>query len=867
MFEYVNRGESYHLAVQLLHRIFCPGGRWDGDNFDDLLVELQQASLINFCTEEKKILTLSIHPLVRAWAQDRLQSEDTTVFRNAMARVLACGAAPPGADLHERMISHINAMKPHWDQLHINELTSFAVLLAFPGIADDSVMIWERALKEVKEIHGNSSEITLEVTRKLKDMYVIQGDEKRAAMIQEEITFNSPGYVPTDSASFIVTTPTTPTIAPIANVALPATVKRTFTPSRPDELSILIGERVRVIIDYDDGWALCEKTATGEQGVIPQECLDRQMKDSTVSDSSQNVHIVQGESRPVGTRSSSIIHEDKDHPSSGHNENFGPSRTETNPSEREAGPGIGISGLLHHIRRDEESIVNQTAKHPNAEFDAADLAIRIKVVQEISTDGGGDASETSLVTMSTTWWAQTLQSMSREVESRISSYGVYNTLTIDSLTSLATHLEMGRRFDAAEGLRRSILEGRRLIELKMSPKVVLALDSLASNYQSQERYRDAIPLLEEMVELLRANKERKRTLLHAMERLARCYEQLEMVEETETKRAEILLLRREMGSEENPNKVYHAVEKLASCYEEQGKYLQAIDLLRELLETRSRLFGPMKECSVSTAERLALALEAVGHFEMAQPLREALLCLYEHNESELSSSISTTIESLALNYALQGTPNQSIALLERYAYTPNLLRRLPLNDQRSLKGLLARFYEKAGLIKKAQLLLLERLDSEALDLETKISSLKHLTVIHGTQEKRDEARNLQAAVQNTKQRYFGPDDFTTPSTIGQLPMSQGRIDHGNPAMPMQEPRQLPAQSGQSDESAGANDIRATLDAQSASRTMYVGRMWSQYVISITDPPQPPQPSQPARAPTILSQFRNVVRSSKKQEKL
>jgi hypothetical protein len=39
-------------------------------------------------------------------------------------------------------------------------------------------------------------------------------------------------------------------------------------------MSISIGEVVRVIGEYDDGWVLC-MNGRGDQGVVPLECLDR----------------------------------------------------------------------------------------------------------------------------------------------------------------------------------------------------------------------------------------------------------------------------------------------------------------------------------------------------------------------------------------------------------------------------------------------------------------------------------------------------------------------------------------------------------------------------------------------------------------
>jgi hypothetical protein len=52
-------------------------------------------------------------------------------------------------------------------------------------------------------------------------------------------------------------------------------VRRTFTPTLPDELSIANGEAVRVLAVYDDGWCKARKLdANGDEGVVPYECLE-----------------------------------------------------------------------------------------------------------------------------------------------------------------------------------------------------------------------------------------------------------------------------------------------------------------------------------------------------------------------------------------------------------------------------------------------------------------------------------------------------------------------------------------------------------------------------------------------------------------
>ncbi|KAK7030247.1 hypothetical protein VNI00_014264 [Paramarasmius palmivorus] len=52
------------------------------------------------------------------------------------------------------------------------------------------------------------------------------------------------------------------------------TVRCTFIPTLDDELWIAVGEIIKVLREYDDGWALCEN-AGRQRGVVPVECLER----------------------------------------------------------------------------------------------------------------------------------------------------------------------------------------------------------------------------------------------------------------------------------------------------------------------------------------------------------------------------------------------------------------------------------------------------------------------------------------------------------------------------------------------------------------------------------------------------------------
>lgn len=88
------------------------------------------------------------------------------------------------------------------------------------------------------------------------------------ASANANIMFNQTSYTAADLSGAV---PITRTPSPPAQVLA---VRRTFSPSLPDELAISVGDSVKVLATYDDGWALCQKVASGDQGVVPLECLD-----------------------------------------------------------------------------------------------------------------------------------------------------------------------------------------------------------------------------------------------------------------------------------------------------------------------------------------------------------------------------------------------------------------------------------------------------------------------------------------------------------------------------------------------------------------------------------------------------------------
>lgn len=79
-----------------------------------------------------------------------------------------------------------------------------------------------------------------------------------------------------------------------------ATVVSTFITTLPDEMAVTIGEAVRVLSEYDDGWALCVNSR-GEKGMVPMECLDGRYSYAAANEASDMTRGVGGNRKRISS--------------------------------------------------------------------------------------------------------------------------------------------------------------------------------------------------------------------------------------------------------------------------------------------------------------------------------------------------------------------------------------------------------------------------------------------------------------------------------------------------------------------------------------------------------------------------------------
>ena len=102
-FTFLERRSDFSETVELLYDTIAPSREWEELEFDDLMMELQRASLMSV-EEYDGMVTLNCNSLLLACSQDLLPQSEKLVYARAMGRIVASGTTTAGVALHEHLI-------------------------------------------------------------------------------------------------------------------------------------------------------------------------------------------------------------------------------------------------------------------------------------------------------------------------------------------------------------------------------------------------------------------------------------------------------------------------------------------------------------------------------------------------------------------------------------------------------------------------------------------------------------------------------------------------------------------------------------------------------------------------------------------
>lgn len=147
--------------------------------------ELEQYSLVTPVTHFTDT-TLRLHPLVHAFAHDRLDPRSRTLYWAAAVRLLVCGSGEENQDLYEALSPHLKVLLDQRGPINANDLGGIANILYYEGKIEEATSIWEDIRNKAIAKYGEDNLRSSEATLQLAKMYWERVDRRIEARIWED---------------------------------------------------------------------------------------------------------------------------------------------------------------------------------------------------------------------------------------------------------------------------------------------------------------------------------------------------------------------------------------------------------------------------------------------------------------------------------------------------------------------------------------------------------------------------------------------------------------------------------------------------------------------------------------------------------
>ena len=184
-YDLLNRSAEHRDSLTLLQEIFCPNNAWSQSEFDSLLEELQTYSLVTLIPVFA-VITLRFHPLLHAWAKERL-ADQKVLYQAAAVRLLVCGTSRDEDYLWPYLAPHIDLMPLSSDELHVNDKAALAVVLRANRQTFKAFQIWEEIHFSVGRIYGETHLRTTRAALQLASAHSDLGNWTQMELMEREI--------------------------------------------------------------------------------------------------------------------------------------------------------------------------------------------------------------------------------------------------------------------------------------------------------------------------------------------------------------------------------------------------------------------------------------------------------------------------------------------------------------------------------------------------------------------------------------------------------------------------------------------------------------------------------------------------------
>ena len=184
--KYVEHGTDFYVGKAVLEGIFHREGNWNVTALDEMMVSLQNYSLVTLIPGVDTLL-LQIHPLAHSWIHGSIPELARPKYKSAAVLLLALGARKNRTSSSQYLASHVVHMTPIWDELDVNAAEAFGHVLDDGGLYSGSLLLRERVVNELRrQVHPHSA-CLFESLRSLAATYYNLGKFSEAQSLQEEV--------------------------------------------------------------------------------------------------------------------------------------------------------------------------------------------------------------------------------------------------------------------------------------------------------------------------------------------------------------------------------------------------------------------------------------------------------------------------------------------------------------------------------------------------------------------------------------------------------------------------------------------------------------------------------------------------------
>ncbi|KIM32092.1 hypothetical protein M408DRAFT_63064, partial [Serendipita vermifera MAFF 305830] len=129
----VEQGDDFYVGKQCLESIFLCDGEWHATNLDEMIVSLQNYSMVTLVQGVDTVL-VQMHLLAHEWVHACIPKSETHDYECSAIVLLALGARKERTASTQYLSGHVLHMASLWNHLHVNHKTAFGFILYENGL-------------------------------------------------------------------------------------------------------------------------------------------------------------------------------------------------------------------------------------------------------------------------------------------------------------------------------------------------------------------------------------------------------------------------------------------------------------------------------------------------------------------------------------------------------------------------------------------------------------------------------------------------------------------------------------------------------------------------------------------------------------